>query len=113
MLKALTGLIKPRLANLASGAIVRNYSSYQDGWEPQELPQTSLFKPVNVRSTLLGSALLRNYGESLAYRKYFFMKSIRIKGRLWFRQDNSATEARGKQAVPGIKQSSGTRICTS
>lgn len=80
MLKALTGLIRPRQVNMASGAIVRSFSISQESWEPEEISQQGYFKPMLLRSGLIGSSLIRNYGESLSYRKFFFMKSIKRPG---------------------------------
>jgi hypothetical protein len=81
MLKALAGLVaRPPLTGLFGQGIRRTIASGGRARTEGGLGVSPTIRPV-FTSGLIASALFRSYGEGLGYRKYYFMKPRRVKGK--------------------------------
>jgi hypothetical protein len=80
MLKALAAITRPRLAGVQ---LARGFGLETAAWEPEVRPEVvggGLVRSALLRSTWLGSSLVRSYGESLSYRKFFFIAKHQEEG---------------------------------
>ena len=80
MLKSLIGVCRPMHTSMfTSHSLARPFSALSD---------LSISRLYNMRHSapsvgIIPAPICRKYGESLAHRKYFFMKERRIKGTLY------------------------------